>query len=528
MCGIFAIEKCLENKEEIHNSFIKTQHRGPDNSQILYWKDFCFGFHRLAINGLDVKGNQPFQIDNVILCCNGEIYNSKELIKQYNLTTIGNSDCEVILHLYKKFGILKTISVLSGYFAFLLYDKEKEEYFVGRDPFGVRSLFYGHNNDGHYLWSSEMKSLLGLCNNKTICSFPSGHLWSSVSRSFTKWYDYSFVPRLLENKRVYFDKLYELMEKSVQKRFQLERPFGVFLSGGLDSSIIAALVSKLSGTKIHTFSIGLEGSEDLKYARIMANHIQSHHHEVIVSEREMLESLPRVIYATETYDITTIRASCPMFLLSEYIKKNTDIVVVFSGEGSDELSGSYLYFHKSPSPQDFHNETIRLLKDLQYFDCLRCDKATSSWGLEVRCPFLDKEFVQEYMTLPIEWKLPHQGMEKWFLRMTMNRDNLLPDTILWRQKEAFSDGVSSQQNSWFNILTEFSSNYFQKHGISSKTFDHNPPLTQESQYYREVFDQYYPNCDQVIPYYWMPKWNENINDPSARHLEMYKKIEESI
>lgn len=516
MCGIFLVEQ-QHNTDDTIKQWKKIQHRGPDNSFYILQDNHFFGFHRLAINGLEKSGNQPFDINDVILGCNGEIYNSEELKKQYNIETIGNSDCEVILHLYKKIGIYETIKSLSGYFAFFLYDKKEQKLFVGRDPFGVRSLFYGKTTEGHYVWSSEMKSLVHIVESKTIQCFPPGHYWNSLTREKTQYYLYQY--KIISKEKCFqneiMEKTFSLLETSVQKRFMMERPFGVLLSGGLDSCIIASLVSKLSSTPIHTFSIGLPNSPDLHYAKIMANHIGSIHHEVLVDEKEMLSILPKVVYSTETYDVTTIRASVPMFLLAKYIRENTPIKVIFSGEGSDELSGSYMYFHNYPSLKDFDKECVRLLKDLCYFDCLRCDKSTAAWGLEVRCPFLDKEFVDYYMTIPTEWKIPQKGIEKWFLRKCVDRDNLLPNEILWRKKEAFSDGVSSTKKSWYEILEEYCSSYFRKHGETSYIPDFNPPQTTEAKYYRELFEKYYRNCEKVIPYYWMPKWNDTVSDPSA-------------
>ena len=381
MCGIFALEN-YHHSVNVLDLWNKTQHRGPDNSTSLVWNNNFFGFHRLAINGLNESGNQPFDRNDVILCCNGEIYNSEQLKKKYNIETFGNSDCEVILHLYKKFGIFETITLLSGYFAFVLYDKKEEKYFVGRDPFGVRSLFYGKTVEGNYAWSSEIKSLVGLVLPQTIQPFPVGHFWSSSSQEFTSYYSYQYnlIPKGKCTQEEAMMKVYSLLEQSVQKRFMTERPFGVLLSGGLDSCIVAALVAKFSSEPIHTFSIGMPGSPDLKYAKIMANHLQSTHHEVILQPHEMLSAIRRVIYMIESYDVTTVRASTPMFLLAEYIQANTDIKVIFSGEGSDELSGSYLYFKNAPSPQEFHDECVRLVKDLCFFDCLRSDKSTASGG----------------------------------------------------------------------------------------------------------------------------------------------------
>ena len=302
-----------------------------------------------------------------------------------------------------------------------------------------------------------------------------------------------------------------------------DRPVGCLLSGGFDSSIVAAILSRLIKPNVlNTFSVGLEGSPDLKFAKIVSDHIGSKHHEVIVSENEMLDFIEEDIRIIETYDTTTIRASTPMLLLSKYIKKNTDITVVFSGEGSDEESGSYLYFHNAPCSNSFAKETRRLLNDLCYFDVLRCDKSTAGAGLEVRVPFLDKDFMDYYMTIDPSVKMPKTfKMEKYLLRKSFDRDNLLPNEVLWRVKEGMSDGVSSQERGWYQIIQEhvdkvYTDKEFVK--LSSK-YTCNPPLFKEALYYREIFNKFYQNRDNTIPYYWLPKWSGNIIEPSARALE---------
>ena len=303
-----------------------------------------------------------------------------------------------------------------------------------------------------------------------------------------------------------------------------ERPVGCLLSGGLDSSLITALVAKhFKKEDLCTFSIGFEGSEDLKYAKIVADHLNTRHFEYIVTEQMMIQSIEDVIRDIETYDITTIRASTPMYLLSKYIKNNTDITVLFSGEGSDEASGSYMYFHNAPDSNSFNKETVRLLKDLQYFDVLRSDKSTASNGLEVRVPFLDKEFLQYYMQIDPDLKIPNGKIEKYLLRKAFD-NGLLPDEILWRSKEAFSDGVSSKKKSWFEILQCHINNIItdEEFEESASKYKHNPPKLKEALYYRRIFDKHFSNRDSIIPYYWLPKWNGEINDPSARILNSYK------
>jgi asparagine synthase (glutamine-hydrolysing) len=272
----------------------------------------------------------------------------------------------------------------------------------------------------------------------------------------------------------------------------------------------------------------MDGSTDLIKARVVAKHIGSIHHEVIVTAEDMLSAIKTVIQQTETYDTTTVRASTPMYLLSKYIKDNTDIVVVFSGEGSDEASGSYMYFHNAPSHNEFQDECVRLLQDLCYFDCLRCDKATAGNGLEVRVPFLDKEFLTEYMRVPVEWKVPKDGMEKWFIRKAFDGTGLLPDEILWRKKEAFSDGVSSTEKSWYQIIQEHINEIVTDTEFEEQknSFDVNPPFLKESYYYRKVFEEYYPGRGSTIPYYWLPKWSGDTKDPSARVLNVYNKSDQ--
>ena len=526
MCGIFACYNSNISQESLKSCAERIKHRGPDNTQYLSINEkVFFGFHRLAINDMSSNGNQPLILDNkYFLVCNGEIYNHKSLENEYLFKTNSNSDCEVILHLYKLFGIHKTLELISGYFAFALYDIEKDSLMFARDPFGVRALYIANDQNESVCVCSELK---GIPNEYVkVHQFPPGSYWQDGN--FVQYYDYTFAPYNSQNLSLESEllEIRNLFTKAVEKRFMLERPFGVFLSGGLDSSLVAALVAKHNVQPIHSFSIGLDGSTDLQKARIVADHIGSIHHEVIVSPEQMLDAIRDVIYQGETWDTTTVRAMTPMYLLSKYIKENTDIVVVFSGEGSDEASGSYLYFHNAPNDHAFHQERIRLLKDLCYFDCLRCDKATAGNGLEVRVPFLDREFMDKYMRLPIEWMRPKDGMEKWFIRKAFDGTGLLPDEILWRKKEAFSDGVSSTEKSWFQIIQEYVDTQ-----VSDTEYDKNrttmkpEPALKESYYYRKIFREFYPGRDDTIPYYWLPKWSGDTKDPSARTLSIYHELD---
>ena len=536
MCGIFALlKKYGKISYEEYKTYVqysqKIKHRGPDNTQYITLNDnkLLFGFHRLSINDVSTAGNQPLVLDGkYFLICNGEIYNHKELISDNNFKTTSKSDCEVILHLYKKYGIKKTLELISGYFAFALWDNEHDKLLFARDPIGVRSLYIGHNTE----MVSICSELKGIPDELNVQQFHPGSWWEDGI--YYRYYNYEYPLIGLKDTTLDFNYIIfnDHGDKSIYEDVK-------DLVGGSVSYVYSDInyglkvcsggwVGAIPLTKpglIH--NIGMKGSTDLYNAQIVAKHIQSSHVEVIKEPEQMLNVIEDVIYHTETYDTTTVRASTPMYLLSKYIKENSDIVVVFSGEGSDEASGSYLYFQNAPSDDAFQDECIRLIKDLHYFDCLRCDKSTASNGLEVRCPFLDKEFINDYMSLPIEWKRPKDGIEKWFIRKAFDGTGLLPDEILWRKKEAFSDGVSSTEKSWYQIIQEHidskvSDNEF---NINKDKFEINKPFLKESYYYRTIFDRFYPNKANTIPYYWLPKWSGNTNDPSARVLKIYKELD---
>lgn len=510
MCGIFACLYSTKSVEHYVPCYQSIQHRGPDYSTIVKYGDHVLGFHRLAINDLSDKGNQPLLLNEMKLICNGEIYNHNELKKIYNFKTESNSDCEIILHMYQRFGMERTLKELDGYFAFVLIDNDNV--FIARDRIGVRSLYIGYDKDGSVWVSSELKAI-----HKYVSPtlFPPGMYWHN-----NKTYTYYKTKKIeyYDNFEVTMQTTRDLLSAAVEKRVKnTERPIGCFLSGGLDSSLIAALVCKYSNQKIHTFSIGMENSTDIEYARKVATHLNTIHHEVIVTEKEMLDAIPEVIKQIETYDTTTVRASTPMYLLSKYVATNTDIRVIFSGEGSDELSGSYAYFKNAPTPNEFYDEAIRLTEDLQYFDVLRCDKSTAGHGLEVRVPFLDNDFVSYYLHINPEFKwFFYYGYEKYLLRKAFM--NLLPSDVLWRTKEAFSDGVSSKRKSWFQIIQDHVSTLT----LPESNYILNPPQLDETKWYRMLFDTYYPECAHVLPYYWLPRWCGDIVDPSARKLAVYE------
>jgi asparagine synthase (glutamine-hydrolysing) len=520
MCGIFASLYSEYSVEELTPSIQAIQHRGPDHTEIAHvTQDIILGFHRLAINDLSPNGNQPMshpQHPEIKLVCNGEIYNHKLLSTQFGFPVKSGSDCEVILHLYKRFGILETCKMLDGYFAFVLVDGEKV--YAARDVIGIRSLYMGSRGKSIYL-ASELKAIHDLCDS--VSQFPPGCYWDG--ENFTVYHHlYSeTLITLPEEQAIRF--LRKSLENAVEKRVETtERPIGCLLSGGLDSSIICALVNarslKNTGKPVHTFSIGFEGSTDCHYARMVAQHLGTVHHEVIVTPQDMIEAIPEVIRMIETYDTTTVRASTPMYLLCKYIAQHTDIRVVFSGEGSDEVSGSYLYFHQAPNEKEFHEETLRLVRDLHYFDVLRCDKSTACNGLEVRVPFLDRNFLQFYLHLNPVMKMPARySIEKYLLRKAF--EDLLPHEVTWRVKEAFSDGVSSREDSWFSIIQRHVSTLNLK---DSSRDSYLPPVLKETRWYRSIYDTVYPGRERLLPYYWLPRWVGDVADPSARVLSVYR------
>ena len=549
MCGIFSVLSkdpiVVSDLRTISHEFLKSIHRGPDASQLRKLSDTCvIGFHRLSIMDPSRKGDQPMysEDDNVCLLCNGEIYNFKELAARYHCQLTSNSDCEIILRLYETIGIVRTISELQGVFSFILYDKTMNRLFIGRDPIGVRSLYIGKSSRYPLCIASELKSIHQLVDS--VETVPPGTLISvdltTLEQSPHRYYEYNYPPMELPTLPESTDELsahplfpslcnqlQTQLVKAVEARCIADRPIGCLLSGGLDSSLVAAIVSRYFLSKnqpLHTFSIGLQGSTDLYYAKQVAEHINSIHHEVIVTEDQMIQAIPSVISQIESYDTTSVRASTPMVLLCQYIEKHTDIRVIFSGEGADEASGSYLYFKNAPSSEDFQQETVRLLRDLEYFDVLRSDKSVSGSGLEVRVPFLDKHFLAYYMSLPPTLKTCTQKVEKFLLRSAFQHDNWLPDSVLWRQKEAFSDGCSSQSRSWYEIIQEHVNQIIpdEEFEANRHRWTHNPPQLKESYWYRTLFDSYYPKRESLIPYYWLPKWSEDTQDPSARVLSVYQ------
>ena len=544
MCGIVCAFNTSNDKllrSRVLEMAKTIRHRGPDWSGIYSNKNAIIAHERLAIVDPS-SGQQPLfsQDDRYILAANGEIYNHKELRDQftdYNFST--KSDCEVILPLYEKYGP-DFLDKLNGIFAFAIYDSHKDEYFIARDHMGIIPLYIGWDEKNVFYVSSELKALEGQC--EKIELFPPGQYLISSENKFKKWYirDWEYFDNVksLESD---ITKLRESLEDAVKRQLMSDVPYGVLLSGGLDSSITSAIAKKYSEKRIetddtqrawwpqlHSFSVGLKGSPDLAAARKVANYIGTVHHEIIFTIQEGLDAIKDVIYNLETYDITTVRASTPMYLMARVIK-SMGIKMVLSGEGADELFGGYLYFHKAPSAESFHEETVRKLKKLHMYDCLRANKSLAAWGVEGRVPFLDKEFIDVAMTLnPKDKMIDNQRMEKWILRKAFQ--DYLPDEILWRQKEQFSDGVGY---SWIDSLKQYVSDLIsdQEMADAKIKFPIKTPTTKEEYYYRSLFSEHFPSNTAAMSVPQEPsiacstkialEWDEafkSVNEPSGRAI----------
>jgi len=633
MCGIFAL---LNNTSQFPQTFVETQfqkgkNRGPEFSKLeSVMVKAQFGFHRLAINGLNTKSNQPININEIAIICNGEIYNYKELYKLMGVESTTDSDCEVIIHLYMKYGIEQTLQMLDGVFSFVLLDyrlnNTSSRMIIARDPYGVRPLYIMKNElstdiiDDHdpdiFAFASELKVLSefqkslnesnikkmlqnkhkkNIINTLTILQQPPNNkknyvinqfqpgTYSTFELSFkilSSWapikqniiyHNPGFQSNMLttidnnESFECILNNIRHYLSSAVEKRcMTTERPIACLLSGGLDSSLITALVNeyhiKHKLPTIETYSIGLEGSDDLAFARIVSDYLGTKHTEILLTEQDFLDAIPEVINSIESYDTTSVRASIGNWLLGKYISSHSEAKVIFNGDGSDELTGGYLYMNYAPDAIEFDKECRRLLRDIHAFDVLRSDKSISSHGLEPRTPFLDREWVQYYLSIPVQlrhkipWYFLDYGvskkpMEKSLLRMAFSKSQflnsknnaLLPDEILWRKKEAFSDGVSKQTRSLYEIIQEFAEKEFVKDYIkysyiemSSTMYEkickvqedmltvdnHLVPQTAEQFYYRKIFEKHYAGLGKVVPYFWMPKYVDS-KDASARTLKIY-------
>ena len=580
MCGIFFVQNFLrngtlekykkslvENLKTYQHDFSKISHRGPDNSIFLNDRQFsknyaCFwGFHRLAINGQTPESNQPFFIKNCRLICNGEIYNFRDLIKEFQLEEEykSKSDCEIIIHLYKKIGIRDMLRRLDGVFAFVLHDYETETTYVARDPVGVRSLFIsGHDYtySNSMIVSSELKGI-NECFRPNAKQFPPGcyATYSKLVNGFDKantpffnfisYYENVYItqnsaagatgqveriynyPTIEDTEENICKNISTLFEEAVVKRLMSERKVGALLSGGLDSSSVVAIMCRHMPAKdLNTYSIGLKGSTDLVWAQKVADYLGTNHHEVCLTEEEFLGAIEETIQQIESYDTTSVRASVPNYLVSKYIATNTEDCVIYCGDMSDEIFGSYRGFMKAQTDEDFKRENERMVRDVCYFDLLRSDKSISGAGLEARVPFADKKFLQYVMSIPPQYKMfDDKRIEKYIFRKAFN--GLLPDDILWRRKEAFSDGVSGHERSWFQIIRDYidtkvtNEEYNKYKEFIEYTHVCNAPYDKESFYYRTIFEKLYPGCEKTIPYFWRHPFCEE-KDPSARLLTCYK------
>ena len=546
MCGIVCALDLKQSSDLLRSQVLemskKVRHRGPDWNGIHCGKNVLLAHERLAIVD-PASGNQPIYSDdkNLILAANGEIYNHQELKAQLSsdYTFQTNSDCEIILALYREKGV-NFIDDLNGIFGFVLYDEKNDEYLIARDHMGIIPLYMGWDKYGTFYISSELKALEGICNKIEI--FPPGHLMSSKDNKLVKWYDRDWMKfDSVKNNNTSIDDLQIALENAVHRQLMSDVPYGVLLSGGLDSSITSALAKKYSKKRVesndvksawypqlHSFAVGLKGSPDLIAAQKVADHIDSIHHEITFTVQEGLDAIKDVIYHLETYDVTTIRASTPMYLMARVIK-SMGIKMVLSGEGADEIFGGYLYFHKAPDSKEFHEETVRKLDKLYQYDCLRANKSLAAWGIEGRVPFLDKEFIDVAMRInPKDKMITSEKMEKWVLRKSF--ENYLPESVAWRQKEQFSDGVGYD---WIDSLKDLvnekvSDDMFKN---AKFTFPFQTPMSKEEYYYRSIFEEHFPSetsattvpsvpsvaCSTPIALEW-DKAFKNLNDPSGRSV----------
>ena len=555
MCGIVSIFNIQEQTPELRQKALrmsqKIRHRGPDWSGIYTGGSAILCHERLSIVDPE-SGKQPlFSSDKKqVLAVNGEIYNHQDISRRYagKYQFQTGSDCEVILALYRDKGI-DFLEDLSGIFAFALYDAERDEFLIARDPIGVIPLYIGYDDDGKVYVASELKALEGQC-DRYEPFLPGHYYWSrepGMKRYYKRdWFSYDAVK---DNAASVTD-IHDALEAAVKRQLMSDVPYGVLLSGGLDSSVISAIAEKFSERRIedddkerawwprlHSFAVGLKGAPDLAKAKLVADYIGTVHHEINYTIQEGLDAIRDVIYFIETYDVTTVRASTPMYLLARVIK-SMGIKMVLSGEGADEIFGGYLYFHKAPSPKAFHEETVRKLSKLYMYDCLRANKSLSAWGVEGRVPFLDKEFLDVAMRTNPEAKMcPGKTIEKRIVREAFA--NMLPDEVAWRQKEQFSDGVGY---SWIDTLKKITSDQVSDEQMAhaAERFPINPPRNKEEYYYRSIFAEHFPSDSAARSVPSVPSvacstaealtWDEafkNMNDPSGRavagvHEEAYK------
>jgi len=555
MCGIVGVFDLKVNHTELKTTVLKmskkVRHRGPDWSGIFCCEKAIMAHERLSIVDPQSGGQPLYSSDrNLILAVNGEIYNHQEIRKRYESTYEfqTHSDCEVILPLYREKGP-EFLEEMNGIFAFALYDRVKDCYFIARDHIGIIPLYMGWDEKGNFYVASELKALEGVC--RKIQEFLPGHYLYSKDGVMKKWYTRDWMKfDAVRDNVTSIDDLRDALEKSVHRQLMSDVPYGVLLSGGLDSSVVSAIARKFAPKRIesgdtteawwpqlHSFAVGLTGSPDLAAARKVADHIGTVHHEINFTVEEGLDAIRDVIYHIETYDVTTVRASTPMYLLARVIK-SMGVKMVLSGEGADEIFGGYLYFHKAPSAEALHEETVRKLSKLHLYDCLRANKSLAAWGVEGRVPFLDKEFMDVAMRLNPKDKMSSKDhMEKWVLRKAF--EDYLPASVAWRQKEQFSDGVGYN---WIDTLKALASGEVSDEQLANAAyrFPVNPPMSKEEYFYRSIFAEHFPSdqaaacvpsvpsvaCSTAEALEWDASFSK-MNDPSGRavknvHIDSYK------
>lgn len=561
MCGIWALFSVIKIQEfgKYYDAFMKIKARGPEYSSYdLVHPNVFIGFHRLAILDITAEGNQPFHYvredGSCIYCmCNGEIYDYQKLKEEYNIKTKSHSDCEVIIPLYEKFGVEKTIKLLGSEFAFILVDISKDgkvKLIAGRDPIGVRPLFYAMDKDGSICLSSEMKGLSDIYDNVKV--FPPGHYmeYENGNMTLTSYYSYDYkqitpVPPMEE----IYAEIRRRFINCVRKRLVTDRPFGALLSGGLDSSLVCGVMIHLIETEfphlkdreIEFFTIGLDtGSTDVPYAIeavefFRQKHPKIKHHIVEISKDVPLNAIPDTIKCIESFDITSNRASVLQWLLGKYIPANTTVKVILMGDGSDECNCSYRYELYAPTVDDAKADAIRLVNEMHRYDGKRADRCMAAHGLEVRLPFCDPEYIDYILSLPSYLVAPQNGIEKYTLRKAFSNLNIIPESIIRRTKDAMSDAVSGIEKSWYQIIQEHMETLVSDEEFNTQKdkFKHCPPFTKESYYYRKKFVEYFGDNEEkskIIEHFWMPKWTKNDEtlDPSARVLKIYSDKSEFI
>ena len=544
MCGIVCAFDLKQSSEELRPQILemskRIRHRGPDWTGIFSNEKALMGHERLAIVD-PTSGNQPLYSENgrYVLAANGEIYNHQELRQQfegkYNFATA--SDCEVILALYQEKGPA-FVDEMNGIFGFAIYDTQEDSYFIARDHMGIIPLYMGWDQHGTFYVASELKALEGVCTKIEL--FPPGHYYHSKDEAPVRWYTRDWMEfDAVKDNTTSIEDIHDALADAVHRQLMSDVPYGVLLSGGLDSSVTSALAKRFAAKRVesgdeqtawwpqlHSFSVGLEGSPDLAAAQKVAEHIGTVHHEIKFTIQEGLDAIRDVIYHLETYDITTVRASTPMYLMARAIKA-LGIKMVLSGEGADELFGGYLYFHKAPTAKDFHEETVRKLDKLHQYDCLRANKSLAAWGIEGRVPFLDKEFMDVAMRInPQDKMINKERMEKWVVRKAF--EDYLPESVAWRQKEQFSDGVGY---SWIDTLKEVVEEAVSDEQMANAhyRFPAQTPQNKEEFYYRSIFEEHFPSEAAALSVPSVPsvacstpialEWDEafkNMNDPSGR------------